>query len=254
MVANGLAYAHTLKNEVTDQNLNLIHRDISPQNVMVSYEGEVKLLDFGIAKIDTSRELTPKNSVLGKHGYLAPEQVEKGISSQASDVFSLGVCLYELVTGRYLFDGDTTMEILKCNTECSIPDDWNKEFPEKLREISDKMLAKDPLKRFSSADQFAKDFASIRKQHYPNAQEELTQVMKQVFADKIVSETQERKELWNQEETKREKTQAYVPEKLSKKNLLDSSQTHQVVKLDAKSYKETSDISFLNSVGPFKKK
>ena len=125
---------------------------------------------------------------------------------------------------------------------------------EELREISAGMLEKDPLKRFSSADKFARDFASIRKKHYPNAQEELTEIMQQVFADKIISEAQERKELWNKEEEKREKTQEYVPEKLSKKNLSDSSQSHQVVKLDAKSYKETSDISFLNDVGPFKKK
>ncbi len=257
LVANGLAYAHTLKDELTDESLNLIHRDISPQNMMVSYDGGVKLLDFGIAKIKTSRELTPQNSVLGKHGYLAPEQVEKGISSQASDVFSLGVCMYELVTGEYLFDGETTMEILRSNTACEIPKGWNDEFPEEIIKISDRMLEKDLDVRFSSADQFSKDLARVRKQHYPDAQDQLVEIMKDAFAEEIASEAKDRKELWTQEESKRGQTEQYVPnipKKLTNKSLSDSSRAHQIVKLDVKEGSGKSGIELLGKVGPFKKK
>ncbi len=263
MAISGMAYAHSLKDEITGENMNLIHRDISPHNIMINYEGQAKLLDFGLAKISSSRALTPKNSILGKYGYLAPEQVLNGHSSQASDVFSLGVTFFELVTGNYLFEGGSTMEILRNNSDCHIPAGWDDDLPDGIKEIASGMLAKDLEDRYSSAAVFSKNFTKLRKQHFPEIEEKLAYLMTEVFADQILEETELHQKLWNEEERLRSQT-TLIPaakEDISDSGrmnavgpLSNSSSTHQVIKLDARSFKETSKLSFEGNKGPFKKK
>src|SRR5437763_9306018 len=102
-VANGLAYAHR-KTDETGKSLALVHCDISPPNVMVSFEGEVKVIDFGIAKSAIRISATNPNMGFGKFGYMAPEQlVRGGIVDRRTDVYAAGVVLYELLTGERLF-------------------------------------------------------------------------------------------------------------------------------------------------------
>ena len=99
-VARGIEAAH---------NKQIIHRDIKPQNIMISTEGKVKVMDFGIARAASSN--TINSSVMGSVHYSSPEQVRGGYSDEKSDIYSLGITLYEMVTGRVPFDGDTTVAI-----------------------------------------------------------------------------------------------------------------------------------------------
>ncbi len=99
---NGLTFAHAMT-DVRGQALNLVHRDVSPSNLILSYEGKLKILDFGIAATDTRPLDIPKGKAFGKHGYMSPEQCRGGKLDRQSDIFSLGVVFWELLTGRSLF-------------------------------------------------------------------------------------------------------------------------------------------------------
>src|SRR5205823_14810583 len=103
--ARGLAYAHE-KRGPGGALLGIVHRDVSPQNILVSYAGEVKIADFGIAKAVGKLHKTDSGAVMGKLRYMSPEQVTGEPLDGRSDVFSLGIVLHELLTGRQLFDGD----------------------------------------------------------------------------------------------------------------------------------------------------
>jgi len=94
----GLDYAHN-KRDAQGKELHLVHRDVSPQNVLISYEGEVKIIDFGIAKAAGKASKTQQGILKGKFGYMSPEQVRGLPLDRRSDIFSLGICLYELLTG-----------------------------------------------------------------------------------------------------------------------------------------------------------
>src|SRR4051794_33161560 len=114
----GLAYAHSLTDE-TGKPLGMIHRDISPSNVMLSYEGAVKLLDFGIAKAlgDTS-EATKSGTMKGKYAYMAPEQTEGDNVDHRSDIFACGIVLHEVLTGRRLFKGNNDVQTIERVRAC----------------------------------------------------------------------------------------------------------------------------------------
>ena len=103
-VCEGLDYAHN-KRDAQGRDLNLVHRDVSPQNVLVGYEGEIKLVDFGIAKAAGKASKTQAGILKGKFGYMSPEQVRGLPVDRRSDVFAVGICLYELLTGERLFVG-----------------------------------------------------------------------------------------------------------------------------------------------------
>jgi len=149
----GLAYAH----ETTDLDghpLELVHRDVSPQNVVVSFSGDVKLVDFGIAKAGRSQmEDTHAGRLKGKIPYMSPEQASGGELDSRSDLFSLGIVLYELSTGRRLFKGTSELESLKMITEGEIPRprELHPRVPEALDAILMKLLARDPDQRYRRA-------------------------------------------------------------------------------------------------------
>ena len=105
-VCEGLAHAHHKKDE-QGRDLHIVHRDISPQNVLISYEGEVKIIDFGIAKAQGKTSQTQVGILKGKFGYMSPEQVRGLHVDNRSDVFSLGIVLYELLTLERLFLGES---------------------------------------------------------------------------------------------------------------------------------------------------
>jgi tRNA A-37 threonylcarbamoyl transferase component Bud32 len=157
-VCRALAYAHAL----TDDNgtpLRLIHRDVSPSNVMISFDGAVKLLDFGIAKAlaEANDNRTVTGTLKGKFGYMSPEQVEGRDVDHRSDLFAAGIVLHEVLTGKRLFKGASDIQTIAMVREARIepPSLLNPTVPPELDAICLKALAKDPADRWASCDEMA---------------------------------------------------------------------------------------------------
>jgi serine/threonine protein kinase len=150
--ADALHYAHTARDE-EGQLMQLVHRDVSPHNVMVAFDGRVKLLDFGIAKSAHTTHKTEAGVVKGKICYMAPEQWRSQPADARTDVFALGACLYEALSGRVLFKRETQGEVMKAALEGDVPRllEVAPNTPAALAEIAHKALATDAAARFQSA-------------------------------------------------------------------------------------------------------
>ena len=154
-VLKGLSYAH----RVTDQNgkpLGIIHRDISPSNLLISNQGEVKIIDFGIAKNEARTQQSTASMVQGKFAYMSPEQARGEDLDPRTDLFSLGIVFYEMLTGVRPFEGSSDLQsIERVKTQDAPPlSNYRDDIPETLAEIIDKALQKNREDRFSSADAF----------------------------------------------------------------------------------------------------
>ena len=148
----GLDYAHN-KRDAQGRALNLVHRDVSPQNVLIGFEGEVKIIDFGIAKAAGKASKTQAGILKGKFGYMSPEQV-RGLSiDRRSDIFAVGIILYEMLTGERLFVGESDFSTLEKvrNVEVVPPSTFNSRIPEQLERVVLKALAKDLEDRYQNA-------------------------------------------------------------------------------------------------------
>ncbi|MEE2789112.1 MAG: protein kinase [Myxococcota bacterium] len=154
-IASGLHYAHG-KADAQGHPLNLIHRDVSPQNVLLSYEGQVKIVDFGIAKATQRRQQTESGVIKGKFHYMAPEQAWGDALDGRSDVFSAGICLYEMVAGEMLYHEERALVLLDKVRKADIPNLREKrpDIPPQLEAIIAKALARDRDDRFKSAGEF----------------------------------------------------------------------------------------------------
>ncbi|MCK6547494.1 serine/threonine protein kinase, partial [Myxococcota bacterium] len=143
-VLDGLAYAHT-KTDDFGVPLNIVHRDITPENIMVGWNGNVKILDFGIAKAAIGTDQTRAGEIKGKLAYMSPEQGMGKVLDARSDIFALGVVLYEWITGYKMFTGENEMAILKSIIEGRIypPSYFREDLPEGIEDILMKALAKD---------------------------------------------------------------------------------------------------------------
>jgi len=153
-VAKALAYAHRLS--VDGQPVGLVHRDVSPHNILVSYEGEVKLADFGIARAASRLDLTDPGTVKGKLAYMAPEQARGEPLDGRADLFALGVVLWELCTGRRLFARETEAATLAALLETGPvgpPSAWNEAISPALDAIILAALERDPARRTGSAEE-----------------------------------------------------------------------------------------------------
>jgi serine/threonine protein kinase len=161
-VCEGLDYAHN-KRDGQGRELHLIHRDISPQNVLIGYDGEVKLIDFGIAKAAGKASTTQAGILKGKFGYMSPEQVRGLPIDKRSDIFAVGIVLYELLTGERLFVGETDFSTLEKvrNVEIVPPSSYNKKIPAELERLMLKALARDPEDRYSNAIDLHDDLQSF---------------------------------------------------------------------------------------------
>jgi len=190
-VCEGLDYAHN-KRDQAGRELALVHRDVSPPNVLVSFEGEVKLIDFGIAKAAGMGSRTRAGVLKGKFGYMSPEQVSGAQVDRRSDVFSCGIVLYELLTGERLFTGEsdyTTLEKVK-NVEILPPSTYNRKVPDELERIVLKALAKDTADRYQNAIDLHDElqaFVYTAGEFY--SRKDLASWMKQVFRKEIEDET-----------------------------------------------------------------
>ncbi len=154
-VALGLAYAHEH---------GIVHRDVKPSNIMVIRDGHVKITDFGIARMTSSTVQTQAGVVLGSPKYMSPEQVLGKSIDQRSDIFSLGVMLYEMLTGRPPFVGDTISAVMyhTINATPAPPSTLNHEIPAMLDFIVAKALAKSVDDRYQNAREFADDLRACR--------------------------------------------------------------------------------------------
>ncbi len=158
-VCHALGYAHAFKDRLSGKPLCIVHRDISPQNVMISYDGAVKLFDFGIAKAKSASEATRAGVIKGKPSYLSPEQVNGEELDGRSDIFALGILLWELLTAKRLFVADTDLAVLRLiqGSKIEAPSTFNPAVPQALDGIVLKSLSRDKGKRYQNAEEFQRD-------------------------------------------------------------------------------------------------
>lgn len=189
-VCEGLYYAHQ-KTDLYGSPLNIVHRDITPENIFVSFDGTVKVLDFGIAKAANQIEQTRAGEIKGKLSYMSPEQCMGQPLDQRSDLFSLGVVLYEWLTGFRLFTGESEVAILKNITEGKIyrPSYFKADIPEGVENILMKALEKDREKRYQTAWDFQYDLDQFLSQYeFTPSNIHLSNFLKQLFFDELEDE------------------------------------------------------------------
>ncbi len=157
-ICEGLDYAHR-KKDARGQELSIIHRDVSPQNILVSYEGEVKIIDFGIAKAANRSQKTQAGILKGKFGYMSPEQVRGLPIDRRSDIFAVGVILYEMLTGEKLFVGESDFSTLEKvrNAEVPLPRQFNPNIPPGLEKVVMKALAREVEDRYQWSSDLQED-------------------------------------------------------------------------------------------------
>lgn len=147
-----LVFAHNRCDE-NGASLEIIHRDISPQNILCSFSGEIKLTDFGIAKSASRTSTTQAGQVKGKYAYMSPEQARGEDVTRATDIYSLGIIFYELMTGKRLFDGPNDFSIVEQVKNGVLAEGWALSIPARLRTIFRRMLDGNLDTRFSSASE-----------------------------------------------------------------------------------------------------
>ncbi|MCI0406034.1 MAG: protein kinase [candidate division Zixibacteria bacterium] len=165
-VCKALDYAHQAKDRRTGHPLNIIHRDISPSNMMMSVSGDVKLIDFGIAKARQRVAKETRTGILkGKVNYMSPEQLEGKKIDGRSDLFSLGIALYEVLTTRQLFSGESDYSVMKNIVSARVETEplIEKNVPVALQRIVLKALKKDPLERYQSAGEMYVDLYNYQR-------------------------------------------------------------------------------------------
>jgi serine/threonine protein kinase len=190
-LCSGLAYAHE-KRDLDGTALNIVHRDISPQNAVVTFTGDVKLVDFGIAKSDARVEDVSKSGHLkGKVPYMSPEQARGEPIDWRSDVFAVGVMLFELTTGKRLFKGTSEYDTLKliCEREYPLPSQATMGYPRELEVIVMRALQKDRAQRWQSAREMQGAIEEfVRSERLAVSTIALSQFMQGLFADKLASQ------------------------------------------------------------------
>src|SRR5438309_10202802 len=185
-VCDGLDYAHR-KRGPDGRELGIIHRDVSPQNIIVSFEGEVKLVDFGIAKAANKITKTQAGILKGKFGYMSPEQVRGLPLDGRSDIFAAGVVLYELCTGERLFTGSSDFSVLEKVQQAKVtpPSQVEPTIPLKLERVMLKALAREPEDRYQFAADLAADLTRYLLETQPKhvTRDEVGAFMKSVFPE-----------------------------------------------------------------------
>ncbi len=196
LVAEACAGLHAA-HELTDMDgrmQNLVHRDVSPQNLFVTYSGGLKVIDFGIAKAADRATRTEAGQVKGKLQYMSPEQCLSKPIARTSDIFALGTVLYELSTGRRLFKMASPMHVLKaiCELPIAPPSAVVPDYPASLERICVRALAKSPADRYQTAAEMRKDLLLALRGLDQNgvAEEALASLMRRIFADRIEAKSE----------------------------------------------------------------
>jgi len=185
-VARGLAYAHA-KGDRDGKPLGIVHRDVSFKNIMIAFEGDVKLTDFGIAKAKGLLQDQEGEVVAGKADYMSPEQADFQVTDQRSDIFSCGVVLAHLLLGHNVFKGKNPEESRQRVLTMPIPDfrTLDRRVDDRLNEILQKALARDLAVRYPSADKLLYDLEHfIYHQGYGPTNETLGKFMRELFGQR----------------------------------------------------------------------
>jgi eukaryotic-like serine/threonine-protein kinase len=165
-ICKGLSYAH----ELTDNNgvpLYIVHRDMSPPNVLITKYGEVKIVDFGLAKANSQLEKSEPGIIKGKFSYLAPEAAMGQDVDARTDIFAVGIILWELLAGQRLFLGDTDFQTVKKVQAAQVPSisQINKKVPPELERILNKALAREPAQRYRTARELGLELSKFMFKH-----------------------------------------------------------------------------------------
>lgn len=182
-VCAALEYAHRKKDE-RGQPMQIVHRDVSPQNILISFEGDVKLVDFGIAKAATKASNTDRGALRGKLLYMSPEQAWGRPIDRRSDVFSLGIVLYEVLTETKPFVGaGTEVSILELVRQCVITParEINPRVPEALDRVIMKALAREPDERYQDAGQMQRGLERFLRERPPVSARDLARFLELLF-------------------------------------------------------------------------
>jgi serine/threonine protein kinase len=191
--AAGLHHAH-IKTDRSGQPLKIVHRDVSPQNILVSFDGYVRVIDFGIARARNRLAQTEVGTLKGKIRYMSPEQVEGKELDGRTDQFALGITLWEALTDRVLFDGSNDVETIDAVVAAQVPDprEYNRAVPEDLSKAVLKALHRAPSGRFSSCDAFAAELRGILARMNPDYDPaSLGTLMRKQFAHELEEDAQE---------------------------------------------------------------
>lgn len=191
--ASGLNYAHSFRDKISGEKLDVVHRDISPQNILISFEGNVKVIDFGIAKATTNSESTRAGVIKGKPSYLSPEQISGEVLDGRSDLFALGAVLWELLTGKKLFAGESDLAVLKliesCQTHVKPPSTLNPKIPKELDYIVLKTLTKQRERRYQTAEELQRALHKFLYGFMPEFNpSDLAYYAKDLFKNEIVED------------------------------------------------------------------
>jgi eukaryotic-like serine/threonine-protein kinase len=193
-LSRGLDHAHKSRDE-HGRPLRIIHRDISPQNVLVTYSGSVKLIDFGVAKAAVQSTRTQVGVLKGKFGYMSPEQIRGESIDHRSDIFSVGVVLWELLTNRRLFHGDNEFEIFQKVRDAQVepPSLRNPQIPAEVDRIVMRALSADPNTRYQWCEELAADLERFLQSLKPvYGQRHMSEWMGRFFAEELIEERQKR--------------------------------------------------------------
>ena len=184
-VCKALEYAHIKRNPITNEPLKLVHQDISPSNLMISLTGQIKLIDFGLAKLRIQKTKSNEITISGKLPYLAPEQINGGVIDRRTDVFSLGVIFYEMITGFRFIDSEDSKEaiqqIKKNKLDITILEKNN--IPKSIQNILTKMLHKNPDERYFGANGVYLDLIEflMSSSHSVDLSDELSDYIKELY-------------------------------------------------------------------------
>jgi len=188
---DALGYAHRLRSPTTGEQLRVVHRDVSPANVMVGFEGDVKLIDFGLAESALKQEQTETRAVMGKVGYMSPEQARGEDVDGRCDQFAAAAMLYEALVGdRFYGDWNTHQIWQKVGHGGHVPRHWAL-VPEPLRPILGRALEADPARRYPDCDAFRDELDELRARLAPRAHKTmLRETLRRLYAARIEAEVQ----------------------------------------------------------------
>jgi len=184
-ICSALEYAHRKKDD-RGRPLQIVHRDVSPQNVLISFEGDVKLTDFGIAKAASKATTTDHGELRGKLLYMSPEQAWGRPIDKRADIFSLGVVFYELVTGHKPFLASSEGSILDAVRECRVapPTTINPRIPDRLASVVMKALDRDPDQRYQDAAEMYRDLDRVLHERQVPSAPELSRLMNVLYDER----------------------------------------------------------------------
>lgn len=161
-ICEGLTYAHELRDD-KGVPFNIVHRDMSPPNVLMTRFGEVKIADFGLAKANSQLEESQPGIIKGKFGYLSPEAAQGRAIDHRTDIFAVGIILWEMLSGRRLFQGETDLDTVRQVQRAQVPDirRFNPQVPDNVVAVLNRTLALDPGARYQSARDLGRDLNAV---------------------------------------------------------------------------------------------